>query len=396
MASQRHLEIFNPAPQPCLDFHQFRRFPTEIRCLIWEQALSHERWIRIDLRLPKDWRTLPRPRPRDMYEIRVYRQWKISKLFRTTSESRRVALSFYRVQLPCWYSWDKYRTTSKKTTLYICPELDTLEFNDVYHFEYFANDVWAHDRLHVGVVNLAMPSCDLFLHKTWRLGGKNKALFKETLLRIERFVVMERGSRMGWLNRDTASSIRSPSYHACPVYGSTFGFERLPCDPRLGDEHLKRILTGPHDPRMQFHEWFRTLKALGTRHNHKVAYQFGMCTESDYSSDAVYEGPYTNDRDAVAEWVRENEQRFQTRMREKFTREGMEYPTLEDQGLEQAPQQAIGFWLFSLESIAPLPNIDTSFGVYHQWNTRCKRHFDKARFLDMTKHKPELCLSFVH
>ncbi|RBR21439.1 uncharacterized protein FIESC28_04976 [Fusarium coffeatum] len=330
-----------------------------------------------------------------MYEIKVYRQWKISKLFRTTSESRRVALSFYRVQLPCWYSWGKYWTTSKKTTLYICPELDTLEFDNTHHFECFANDVWTHDRLRVGVVNLAMPSCDLFLHKTWRLGGKNKALFKETLLRIERFIVMERGSRMGWLNRDKTSSIRSPSYHGCPVYGNTFGFERLPCDPRLGDEHLKRIFTGPYDPRMHFHEWFRTLKALGIKHNHKVAYQFGMCIETDSRHD-VHQGLYTNDRDAAAEWVRENEQRFQSMMREKFTREGMEYPPLEDQGLEQAPQQAIGFWLFSLESIAPLPKIGTSFKRYSQWSTKCKRHFDYSRFLDMTQHKPELCLSFMH
>ncbi|KAJ4113276.1 hypothetical protein NW768_011555 [Fusarium equiseti] len=396
MTSLSHLEVFNPAPQPYPAFHQFRRFPEEIRCLIWEQALSHERWIRIDLHPPKGWRTCPRPRPRGGYEINVYRQWKISKLFRTTRESRRVALSFYRVQLPCWYSWDKNRTTSKKTTLYICPELDTLELNDTYRFEYFAHHVWTHDRLRVGAVNLAMRSCDLFLHKTWRLGGRDKDLFKEALLRIERFVVMERRSQMGWLDRDETSSKRSPSYHACPVYGSTFGFERLPCDPRLGDEHLGRVFTGPYDPRMHFHEWFRTLKALGIKHNHKVAYQFGMCTESDYSSDDVYEGPYTNDRDTAAEWVRENEQKFQSRMREKFAREDMQYPPLEDQSLEQAPQQAIEFWLFSLESIAPLPKVGISFKRYSQWSAKCKRHFDYARFLDMTKHRPELCLSFMH
>ncbi|CAG7563822.1 unnamed protein product [Fusarium equiseti] len=305
MTSQRHLEVFNPAPQLCPDFHQFRRFPVEVRCLIWEQALSHERWIRIDLHSPKNWETLPDPHPPGEYEFTIYKQWKISKLFRTTRESRRVALGFYRVQLPCWHRWDRKRDISKKTTLYICPELDTLEVKD-----------------------MRTNSCD---------------------------------------------GTRSPSYHACPVYGSTLGFKRLPFDPRLGDKHLKRISTGPHDPRPEFHEWFRTLQALGVQHHHKVNYQFGICTETDSGRDVQKRGPYTNDRDAAAKWFYQNEQGFQSKWQERFAREGMEYPPIEEQGLEHAPQQAIGFWLFSLESIAPLPDIDTSFRRYRPCCPEFKR-----------------------
>jgi hypothetical protein len=146
---------------------------------------------------------------------------------------------------------------------------------------------------------------------------------------------------------------------------------------------------------MQFHVWFRTLKALGIKHNHKVAYQFGICTETDSRHDA-HQGPYTNDRDLAAEWFRENEQVFQSRMQEKFMRKGMKYPPLEQQCLEQAPPQAIGFWLFSLESIAPLADIDTSFKLYRQIYSDIKKHFDFNRFLDMTEHEPELCLSYMH
>lgn len=391
MTSQRHVEVFNPVPQPCSNFHQFRRFPEEIRCLIWEKALSYERWIRIDLHLPRDWETLPDPRPPGEYEFSIYKQWKISKLFRTTRESRRVALGFYRVQLPCWHRWDRRRGTPKKTTLYICPELDTLEFNDLRRFEYFANDVWSHDRLGVGIVNIATSSYHTALERIWKLDGRDKDLLKEALSRIERFAVMERRPLVATTGRD---GIRSPSYHACPVYGSTLGFERLPFDSRLGDEHLKRISTGPQDPRPDFHEWFRTVRALGVQHHHKVNYQFGICAEEGTGSQK--KGPYTKDRDAAAKWFRQNEQGFQAKWQEKFGSEGMEYPPIKQQGLEHAPQQAIGFWLFSLESIAPLPDIDTEFKRYRPCCTNYKQHFDSSRVLDMTMHKPELCLSYMH
>ncbi|KAH7222379.1 hypothetical protein BKA60DRAFT_679897 [Fusarium oxysporum] len=94
----RHLKIFNPPLEPCGDFHLFARFPADIRWLVWQQALSHVRWIDITLDrfdytyIPHLWQMLAKP---EEYNIVLGHCWRISKLFRTTSESRRAALAFY-------------------------------------------------------------------------------------------------------------------------------------------------------------------------------------------------------------------------------------------------------------------------------------------------------------
>jgi hypothetical protein len=401
-ASQRYLQIFNPIPDQCPDFHQFARFPPEVRWLIWEQALSHERWINIHVKSAKRDKTTT-PWRRGMYEIIVAcKGWKISKLFRITRESRRVALSFYRVKLPCWATWDAYlnRQEEMRIILYICPELDTFQIVTMAHFEYFAHDVWAHDPLHVGLVNLAM-SCERHrLYVGLSLRSRNKNLLKQTLLRVERFAVLNTTSPERWLgdkpqrrwpgnqSRDPTSLLSSPVYRACPIDGGILSFERLPYDPRLSEEHLKQVYTGPGDPRMQFHAWFRLLRLLEIKHNHKVDYRYGLCRSKSSSNGR-------QDRDAATEWIRKDEKSIQSSLQELCAANDLDYPSPADQGLEQAPQQAIGFWLFSLESIEPLADTNVMFKQYSS-DRQLDRYFDCNRFLDMTKHKPELCLSIMH
>ncbi|KAL6913601.1 hypothetical protein FSST1_011361 [Fusarium sambucinum] len=398
-AIQRYLQIFNPAPETtCTNFHQFSRFPSEIRCLIWEQALSHERWIRVALVPPqKLWGMVPSSQiPRKNGIFVYHKHLKISKLFRISHESRLVALSFYRVQLPCLY-WKGGPTHQKevegnKATLYICPELDTLELETLRGFHHFAHEIWTSDRLRIGLVNLATCGVNPRPYMDWTLDGRDEALLNQALLRIERFTVLNRGSNNKWLRdgrRDPIASLYSPEHRSCPVFGDTIGFERLSYDPRICEEHLKQISTGPKDPRMEFHGWFSVLDQLGIKHDHKVDYRYGMCHE-DYSS----KGRFGQDRDAAAEWVRKDEESFQSNMKEKCNTKGLKYPPPESQSLEQVPQQAIGFWLFPLESLEPLADPKIRFRSYVGQETW--EHFSHTRVLDMTKHKPELCLSIMH
>ncbi|OBS21523.1 hypothetical protein FPOA_07860 [Fusarium poae] len=387
--TQRYLQIFNPAPETCTDFHQFARFPPEIRCLIWEQALSHERWIRIFLTSHNNDNT-GRLMNFGRYYLCIYSRRNMSKLFRTTHESRRVALGFYRVQIPCFTrDWDR---EENKTTLYICPELDTLEVAGLKFFELFAYDVWARDRLRVGLVNLATRGVNTRFYTDWALDGRDKALLKQALLRIERFTVLNRDSKQKWLGdnlRDPTPLPSDPVHRACPLFGNTIGFERLPYDPRLCEEHLKQIFTGPRDPRMQFHAWFRVLGLLGIKHDHKVDYRYGMCHQN-HSRGAQF----GQDRNAAAEWVRKDEERFQSSLKTFCEVDGRYYSSPESQGLEEVPQQAIGFWLFPLKSLEPL--VDPGIWFRNYAGRRTRGHFYFKRVLDMTKHKPELCLSIMH
>ncbi|KPA40155.1 hypothetical protein FLAG1_06972 [Fusarium langsethiae] len=283
-ADQRYLQIFNPAPQTCTDFHQFARFPPEIRRLIWEQALRA---------------TQTQTRAGMTVASAVN---ELSANYFGPRMRRRTALGFCRVQLPC-LSYSEDKETKKKTTLYICPELDTFEMESLEDFELFAHDVWTRDRLHVGLVNIATCEVDDGFHWVW---GRDNALAKQTLLRIEHFTLLNRYWKLEWrfIRRvDITPLLSNLVYRACPVFDDTIDFERLLYDPRLCKEHLKQTYRGPMDLRNEFHAWFTVLELLGIKHDHKVDYRYGMCHgEGEYS-----EGRFEQNRDAAAEWIRKDE-----------------------------------------------------------------------------------------
>jgi hypothetical protein len=352
-ATPNYLQIFNPPPEPCGDFHQFARFPADIRWLVWQHHLSHERWIDITVRLGS-FTSEPREQTNHQnYEVVLDHHWKISKLFRTTSESRNAALAFYRVQLPCWYNRkDKGMVNG---TLYVCPELDTLMLNCLEVFENLAHDIWACDARCVGLVNLALrvrgPSRDFNTPSTT---GRDTSRLKETLLRIERFTLMNtfciRRWYGGFARRSTVPVFQMN--HAVPIRGHSLGFHRLSCDPRLNGENFKQIFLGDLDPVRRFHRWFRLLLSVGVKHNHEVDYRFGSCRRSA--------APRITDRESATESVSQTHEDFLT---------WLEAETEEPRGLiakeaaehlEQTPQPAIGFWLFPLRIFKHLSLADPS------------------------------------
>lgn len=76
----------------------------------------------------------------------------IIKFFHGNAESRRAGKRYYRVHIPCTYiKPGRY----EKGTLYIRPESDTICMGLTEGSGRFAHCVWALDRLHVGLVNLA-------------------------------------------------------------------------------------------------------------------------------------------------------------------------------------------------------------------------------------------------
>ncbi|KAJ4214075.1 hypothetical protein NW759_010601 [Fusarium solani] len=114
-SSNEHFQIFNPVPQPVATFSLFPRLPTDIRYLVLEKALSHERLLRIAVQAVAREEKKPTTnsaktrrhlyKPGRGYHIILKERQAISKLFCVISESRQAALSFYRVHLPCQYDW---------------------------------------------------------------------------------------------------------------------------------------------------------------------------------------------------------------------------------------------------------------------------------------------------
>ncbi|KAI8668625.1 2EXR domain-containing protein [Fusarium keratoplasticum] len=97
-SSNEHLKIFNPVPHPAATFSLFPRLPIDIRYLIWEKVLSHERLLRIFLKSvakneKKSTTNIGNTRhrlhnPNREYRIILRERQAISKLFHVTSESR--------------------------------------------------------------------------------------------------------------------------------------------------------------------------------------------------------------------------------------------------------------------------------------------------------------------
>lgn len=357
-------------------FPQFPRFPADIRWLVWEQELSHERLIDIELQPVKHAECEEKTKHPSDYEIILDSRWRLSNLFQTTSESRRVALAFYRVQLPCWYR-QRHKGELFKTSLYICPELDTLMLDGFEVFENFAHDLWACDPRRVGLINLALNiTSPVVYYKTPSTQGRDISVLKEALSRITRLTLLtRRGCPKPW-----GGNIKIiQRNHIVPIAGGVLGFDRLPCDYRLNDQDLKEVFTHNKDVRELFYRWFRFLVLLGVQHSHKVDYRFGICRHG-------YETSYIRDQNAALEWVQRHTESLK---RWVLMSTSPTHTDPMDDVLKHSPQPVVGFWLFPMESLGPLPDIN-------EIHSPSSDFFTERRVLDMSKYKPELCLGNIY
>lgn len=187
MAVPRHLQIINPCyGDKDVIFFQFQRFPKEIRDSIWEYSLKQYRIIEVTIQ--GSWPSEPGDPPlysttNALNKIISGRNYKacimqrfqlFSKLLRINSESRQVALRFYRVHISCYLpiskKQDEIERTEKtiKTVLYFNPEYDFINLKSHERnnsgdatFVHFLYDFKAHDPKNVGILNLALDRNDM-------------------------------------------------------------------------------------------------------------------------------------------------------------------------------------------------------------------------------------------
>ncbi|TVY75189.1 hypothetical protein Focb16_v005170 [Fusarium oxysporum f. sp. cubense] len=183
-----NLPLLTPESNDRATFLQFAQLPVEIRGMIWEEALIKDRVLNIRVwnlgedcdnaaqtmrllhgrpfdkelfnvlnspttpRLTDGQDTKVNPESKKKYGVTVDDIAAISKFFHINAESRRAGKRYYRVHIPCTYMKPgRY----EKGTLYIRPESDTICMGLTEGFGRFAHCVWALDRLHVGLINVA-------------------------------------------------------------------------------------------------------------------------------------------------------------------------------------------------------------------------------------------------
>ncbi|KAM0244226.1 hypothetical protein ACHAP5_006439 [Fusarium lateritium] len=386
--------VLNPAPE-FASFLQFSKFPLEIRRMIWQQAMSFERNINIELfdlyqlQDPPCNRqqitTVPDPAP-GRYIATVFNEGVMSALFHTTSESRQEAKVFYRVRVH-GVSFRSYRT-SVIGTLYLCPELDTININSITGslkgFDEFATDVWKNDPKKIGLVNLGIPA-DFNKRSAKRMfeesPGRHQAL-KECIERLESIMFVR---VLNWGPSITGYSVTSLLNEelngSVPLAGSSGGFDCLETDPRPIRKALKTLYLGPSDPRRAVRAWHYLLRSLKIDKDelNKNA-SFKLCSGETRLIHCMMRSHVTNAERIAQECMAEALDHSRNRRR--------------GSGVVEAPRRApqvaaIGFWVFPLESIGPLYEERED---EHDEIDLMPIEFEFDRSEDMTKYPPKLHL----
>ncbi|RSL49686.1 hypothetical protein CEP54_012300 [Fusarium duplospermum] len=385
-----NLGILNPpsGSKATDTFRQFQQLPLELRWHIWELELKHERLLHVEADFletsPDDPGTGSANCPGRAYKIILTEFLPISKLARVNSESRAAASHFYRVQLHCVYRWEGKQDTDG--IFYFNPELDSLEIRGN-AFCNFAEYLWVRDARHVGLVNLAVTERDFIPESR-----AEYPILQRIMPRLKRVIFLY----LGGIERMCLGEPRTTNFmdkieifRSRPIMPATPKFERLPCDPRLHIEtSLKKVYLDCPEPRRLIHRWFRLLTKCNVEHDHEVDYRFLVAfggrhcrqwvTKNKFGVDKGWRGrswrpwvyeynPEITNRDGALGWVRRKDEVWREAVRairEEVDEEKKEEAEDEEESIQDTFQQlelplrpAIGFWLFPIEALGPLPDI---------------------------------------
>ncbi|KAH8156565.1 hypothetical protein CIB48_g11682 [Xylaria polymorpha] len=408
-ASKQHLQIINPVYREAYSFPLFSLLPTELRLDIWQLSLQRSRLIGIELahRNSQDelqdeellYRTRNDTRrviSGEHYSITANGSQLLSKLLRVSSEARQAALQFYRVHLPCHFEFDGRQGHG---TLLFNPEFDILHIQlrqDTHYFADFLHDLRAYDPQDVGLLNLALDQdgvanlwgIDISSH-----GVASRAALSDIVANLQEvyFLCLENAGRLHYGPRGEIHTVTGFEIHRSrPMMSAIPTFDRLSQDPRDGmTRDLSRVFVGTFDPRIMICRWNMLVEKLQIRHSHRgPEHRFLVAT--GWGSARMAKKKISN-RESAAEWLQREEERWirgQLRHASSILRRGGKFPVESAEDLERAPRPAVGFWLFPIEALGPVPGREALLDAGDdgfQWESK--------RVVDMQQYWPELCLA---
>ncbi|KAK5631800.1 hypothetical protein RRF57_007514 [Xylaria bambusicola] len=374
-----HPPIFtshDAAPIHTDTFHLFAVLPAELRIEVWLFALKQERIIQVRLRscrMTDHILTLqnkskrPDSRENERYSIYVNGHQTISKLFRVTRESRDAALSFFRVQVPCWMVRDSTRESPIAAgTMYFNPEYDFLHIsNDAGHVAEFIHDLkTVYDPRNIGLLKLATSSTDLTgpggicTIEPSTLDPPLRLSLTETLLQLRQVFFIQKQFTGRHLFDMAGSPL--PDYGvmnwAFPIETMIPTFRRLHPDPRPIRQHLDRVFVNV-DPRRMLISWRQLLRTyLGidsvSQTEHKI-----VLTHGSYNRVCNQE----------------------TAKRRLLMEESI--GKIDARKFDEQVETAFGFWLFPTSSFGSLPESDEAF------------RSERPQFMDFRENWPDLAVS---
>ncbi|KAI0528202.1 hypothetical protein F5B22DRAFT_584156 [Xylaria bambusicola] len=407
MAAQQHLQIINPEhSQECHSFPLFPQLPTELRLQIWQVSLQRQRLITIELPTSQEEYTAETKNHlgrfvRDAHCCpTVVGSKLLSKFLRVNREARDATLRFYRVHVPCRFELGDGKEDG---TLFLNPELDILYIKLGRNARGFVDLVYnlrAYDPLDVGLLNLALEKNvvgNLSKINIFESETHVQKAFRDTVTNLRQvyLLVLENAGRMylGPLN-GISTQIGYELHRSRPIMSSTPTFERVGRDPRSSMERdLSRVFAGTFDPRQMLYRWRRLLE-MWEIDCASGGPDYRLLISHSWRTGAMGRtGKTISDRESAAEWLQKEEERWirgQERCANRILARGGRIPVESTEELERAPRPAIGFWLFPIEAMGPMPTPEETvdeFGEGYSWKPK--------RLLDMRQYWPELCLTYM-
>ncbi|KAF4945635.1 hypothetical protein FGADI_11757 [Fusarium gaditjirri] len=337
--------ILMPHGPSTSEFHVFGKLPYDLRHKVWELALSNYRHIKVFLADVNDWEFSIGPyhhrkvllvneddsdKP---YEIFVMAGATFHPLLNTTLESRNVAKLFYRVQLPCRRMG---RDGSVRGTLFLCPELDTVQVDtscSLLHFEKFADAVFSADRNNIGLVNLALDTGFRHSHGLIPLDSSVRTRFMDAVRRIEILVMVGQAAKPKLLMYGSNLRVINSysEFIATNTYTEEYDLGSFNHKSGLHDNELKAVHIGDDDPRHGYYCFCLLMQEIGVPedvYKSSLCHELFMLTHSE-----VHEFIPTNGDTPELMPANNNAQ--------------------EEEDNHGPPPPAIGFWLFPLSRVGP-------------------------------------------
>ncbi|KAJ4249762.1 hypothetical protein NW762_012103 [Fusarium torreyae] len=378
--------IYNSTPRKTDEvFSSFSLLPLDIRWIIWEQSLSHERLLHVKLYDSFSIFGSKAPPIGDIkYTLVLLGRCPISKLFRINRETRHIARCFYRVQIPCVYRWQSVEVDG---IFYFNPELDILKLNShcelsdrarglkvaSEYFAEFAHRIWLNDRRQVGIINLGLesfyPQTDYF--ELCLAKGSTIDLLRDVLRRLEcvYFIscVCFSPTWFSTLSEYMALKRTYPRIQPVMIYASAF--ERIPQDPRSTD--LRTVYVGKANPRKQVVAWRTMLSRLQVRG--KIGYRYMLARRVTAMTE-------NHDLNTALAWVKKSDRKRKARMLNRRRPDDELF-----RRMQQESQIAFGFWLFPIECLEQ--DLDIDMDPAHP-----QRYWEVDRVLNLSSFTPELCV----
>ncbi|CAN8101576.1 unnamed protein product [Discula destructiva] len=379
-------------------FHRFPDLPKELRLQIWETAIPRERLIHVSLKLHQGRRyelaaaeprylqrnILKKPISGERYRAVVEGEKLNSKLLKVSSESRQVALAFYRVHIPVYLTGP---TLTERTSLLFNPEHDFLHIEAIDPVKEtlidFLWDLKAYDPKDVGLLNLAVDlhgfcANDLqYLKRSDLFLIRQRTALVETLSQLKAvWFINLQSSKGSYKQRE---HIRAPDHEhggIIPLAGSMSTFARAGPDPRSGlEDALEQLSMGEIDPREILFRWRRLLRTWEVEHtNGPVEYRVLVAT--------------TAERRRMLRKMKQNyDANSSGLLPGNHGMHGLDRPPawFEQWRVDQAGARGVvvGFWLFPIEAL----------GEIGEGDRLDEMNYFPGRMLDMRQYWPELVLS---